>query len=506
MPETTGPQTREASSGLVTINSVQAINQRLPATYDTYRKIRKDPTVSLGRAMSMAPILAGTWSVGCDTDVPTEYVAAVQQKLCALREEFLQTSLEGGCDFGWQPFEVVWAYDEETKRNEVEKLKPLLHDITVILVEQAHGTFWGYRQQQLDLPGQNCLHVAFRVEGSNWYGAPLLENLRETQSWWNEANDGATRYDKKVAGSHWVVTYPNGVGKVNGVEKPNGIIAKEMLAALESSGSVCIPRGVQAQVEDLNTQENGWKVELLNAQAQQPAFTDRLNYLDKLKIRGLHIPERAVLEGMYGTKAEAGVHGDLEMTYQDLMHKFLTRVFNKQLVDRYVLMNFGRSWVGKIWVDAGNLVDENLAFKREVYKLVVGNPAGFVAEEPMIDTDALKDELGVPKIAAVAQAGEATSGVDGITPGEPATQDGIVRSAYANADAPVAAAAVNFNGAQVQAASQIVKDVVSGALPRSSGIGQLKAFFGLTQEQAEEVLGTAGTAAPVVANPGAPAV
>ncbi len=60
-----------------------------------------------------------------------------------------------------------------------------------------------------------------------------------------------------------------------------------------------------------------------------------------------------------------------------------------------------------------------------------------------------------------------------------------------------------FNGAQVQAAVQIVKDVVAGELPRESGIGQLKVFFRLSDEEAKEVMGTAGTGARVKPNPGA---
>lgn len=49
-----------------------------------------------------------------------------------------------------------------------------------------------------------------------------------------------------------------------------------------------------------------------------------------------------------------------------------------------------------------------------------------------------------------------------------------------------------LNGAQVEAAAGIVASVASGALPRDSAIGMLSQFFGLTDEQAEEVIGSAG--------------
>jgi hypothetical protein len=51
-----------------------------------------------------------------------------------------------------------------------------------------------------------------------------------------------------------------------------------------------------------------------------------------------------------------------------------------------------------------------------------------------------------------------------------------------------------LNGAQVTAASQIVEKVANGLLPRDSGISQLVFFFQLSEQQAELVMGGAGTA------------
>jgi len=53
-------------------------------------------------------------------------------------------------------------------------------------------------------------------------------------------------------------------------------------------------------------------------------------------------------------------------------------------------------------------------------------------------------------------------------------------------------AGVTLNGAQVQAATGIVKSVEAGELPRDSGVAQLKILFNLTSEQAEEMMGSAG--------------
>lgn len=58
-----------------------------------------------------------------------------------------------------------------------------------------------------------------------------------------------------------------------------------------------------------------------------------------------------------------------------------------------------------------------------------------------------------------------------------------------------AGAGVQLNGAQVQAAAGIVKAVEAGELPRDSGLAQLKILFNLSEEQAEKMMGSAGTSA-----------
>jgi phage gp29-like protein len=50
-----------------------------------------------------------------------------------------------------------------------------------------------------------------------------------------------------------------------------------------------------------------------------------------------------------------------------------------------------------------------------------------------------------------------------------------------------------LNGAQIQAAIAIVKSVAMGEMPRDAGIGQLQVLFNLKSEQAESIMGSAGS-------------
>lgn len=55
------------------------------------------------------------------------------------------------------------------------------------------------------------------------------------------------------------------------------------------------------------------------------------------------------------------------------------------------------------------------------------------------------------------------------------------------------AAQVLLNDIQIASATKIIESVSGGEVPRESGINQLKVFLGLTDEQAEQVMGDAGT-------------
>ena len=101
-------------------------------SYATYRAMRKDPTISLARTAMGAIVLAGNWSLEADDDVNNEVVAEVQSWLMPLRETIVGNAVYGGIDFGWAPFEVIWAYEsgKDGVGRIIPAVKPLLQDMT----------------------------------------------------------------------------------------------------------------------------------------------------------------------------------------------------------------------------------------------------------------------------------------------------------------------------------------------------------------------------------------
>lgn len=70
-----------------------------------------------------------------------------------------------------------------------------------------------------------------------------------------------------------------------------------------------------------------------------------------------------------------------------------------------------------------------------------------------------------------------------------------------NGDGLQTTQATVLNGIQIESATQIVSQVVAGTLPRDSGIGMLTILFNLSAEQADEIMGSAGTSTATTPNP-----
>jgi hypothetical protein len=402
---------------MIPADGMQLANRQL-ASWSTYRELRKDPTIALARAASTVAILCGAWTYECDDEVDDDVVKFIQDNLDGFRQQFLEQVLYGGIDYGWVAFEKVFKVNNDGNLV-LEKLKHLYVDQTNIVVHLQTGAYLGIQQGVVYLDKEKTVRISFRVEGTNWYGYPLLENSRITQRKWEDAEDGAARYDRKIAGSHWVVYYPPGSALLNGVDTPNAQIAAALLTTLESSGAITVPKTVAKYLDELKSETYEWKIELISdSGGRQPQFIERLRYLDTLKVRGLLIPERSVLEGQFGTKAEAGVHTQMSVLMMENNDRFIAKEVNGQIVDQLLMLNYGNDMKGKVRIKPAPLQDVAIDFLRTLYAAMIANPAGFAEEFGTIDTDSLKDKLEVPKRTEIAQAGESNlppAGVDPVT-------------------------------------------------------------------------------------------
>ena len=475
---------------IVMISDPSVINlyKKYYTTYEEYRKIRKDPTIALCRAVIAAPVLSGQWTVRSKEGVDAERVAFITDMMVKHRFHVMEKALYGMIDYGWQGFEKVFAVDtwtpppdRPTPRDQpvippptpppsvpdgtsktnfalafgsngdmppdaknddppkpkpkkmvvLRKIKPLLQDMTSIMVYLYTGDFAGFRQgiTFVEAPAKAVL-ISYRVEGTMWHGYPLLEQARETVEKWDNVEVGAQRYDMKIAGSHFVVYYPMGSSNVSGRQINNADIAADIIKGLEAGGSMSVPNVLAQYVEGMEAggenSDSAWKIDFLEDRgARQSSFVDRLKYLDSLKCRAMNIPERAITEGQFGTKAEAQGHADIMTVILQNLDMQVTQSINTQVVDHLLAMNYGKDAVGSVWLESSPISDDRISYARSLFTAMLTNQQMGPAIFPHIDFSALMTEVEVPRNKdVVRQAGQAEIGQLGpggvpVAPGAP---------------------------------------------------------------------------------------
>lgn len=399
METKTPPQSRVDASDGVAASTISG------ASYKKFRLMRHDPTIALGRKLLRAGVMVSKWSTDASDAAPEGAKELIDDIMQPLRQNLLRLAMLAWMDFGWAPWEKIVVPAKQPGKWGVV-LKPLLQDMTEILVDEDTGEKLGVRQDvdgnniDLEYPSE-CVIMSFDEEGQQWYGIPTMLDCELAFDKWINIEQAAARYDAKIAGTSWVIYYPVGTSNFRGQEDVDNFnIAQEILKAMESSGMVAIPKDLDKYVQDQvggTPADFSWKIELLTDESKgRDAFTDRQKYLDALKMRGVGIPERAVLEGQFGTKAEAGAHGDFAIVNIELMHSTILEQVNTQLVNWLLTVNYGEAASGTVWLEAAPLADASLAFLQTLYGGITQSPEAGMEEVGMIDMDSLRDRLGVP--------------------------------------------------------------------------------------------------------------
>ena len=424
MPEVTGVQVNggslAATTDFDTKNGVKMLSKppkisntsiKRSLSYQETLLIRTDPTVKLVKTLVIAPAVLAGWSVDADDSLDPAITEAVKNTFVPMHTHVMQTALIGNMEFGFTPYEKVYEYDEFTKRLELRKLKPLLQPVTNILVDK-HGRFQGLRnyiqvdpntsEQYVDLELEDCLLLYQNVEGTNWYGEADYVATKRVCDKYEVVENAADRYDAKVTGTHWVVYYPaNQKTQYKGTLTDNYDIAVDILNQIESSGKMVIPVFITQMISDMermnDAQDTGWRIEMIESSGSgNTQMIERMEYLDKLKVRSLGFPERSVLEGQHGTLAEAEVHGDMATMTINTRRIDITLAVNWHCVNQYLRLNWGREYENKVRLVPNPIGDISAKFLQNLYNTLVAGSQLSVDLQRRIDTPELSRRLKVP--------------------------------------------------------------------------------------------------------------
>ena len=401
------------ASGLGPLGGPASLAPRLAAGYETYRRMRRDPTIALARALAVAPVVAGKWTVEADADVPQEVRGWIDKQFLTVREPLLETILKHGyVDFGHQGFELVWDLDAGG-RQYIARFKPLLPDITEILIDD-HGGLAGLRQQDVELTGTSAMLVSFGGEGSNLYGEPLLENVRECWNDWRKANEVAARYDRKIAGAYLVLHYPSfgqGIDQ-NGAKLDNVYLAQRILDKLEAASGVAIG-DVPSELAPVRTPTRPPGVWRSKA---APAASSRVLSIGSATSTASRSAACCCPSGPFSKASTArwpnrSRQGDLALLQAELVHHHLTREINRQAVDPVLEANWGPAYRGKVRLEAAPLSDANQGFLRQLVTQVLADPRDFADLFHRADWSAIFDAVGLPQTKAPSAAPSGPSAI-----------------------------------------------------------------------------------------------
>lgn len=411
----------------------QGFQDAKSGTYKTYRNMRKNPTVALARMMATAPIRTAKYGLVAQEGTPQERVDFISDQMRSLWPSLIH-DLMYAIDYGWAPFEKVWAI--ENGKYIYKKVKPLMVDKTQPLVDKTTGVFAGLRQDQVKLPVNKSFVWSYDKEAGNIYGRSRHENIRETAySHWQQIADRRGQWGRKVAGVTPIVEYPLGKSENEvGEEKSNFDLAKAVLAKLGVGDGVCMPNTMAKFAGDLArsgidiAKLKAWHIQFLETKGEHGReFTNSLKHLESLLMRGWLVPERAGTEGQYGTKAEAEIHGNIALTIADLVFADILKNVNWYLINPLLVYNYGTSAENTVWLERGELDPLMRAFYRELVKAVLTHPQNYDLLENWIDIDTLVTKVGLPKTSAKI---EAPTHRESVRPGPDNKAESFARRVY----------------------------------------------------------------------------
>lgn len=396
--------------------SIPGFSRAYTGIYNNYRLMASVPTVALCLAATKAVMKSSEWSVEADDDAPEDAVDLIQNSILIRQKARIMNDAVRCITFGNQPFEKVWKNDGGLW--DFEKFVPMLPDLTTPGVDDF-GNVVELKNLDVSLDPTKFVYLTYDAEAGNYFGRSRLENIRTTgHRAWMGTIDKFGQYMTKTAGAIGVVYHPpSGTGTTaDGQVLDNSEIAGRLASRLTGGSIITMPMLYDS--DTIAAMQNNpefaklmqWRIEFLNTGTDHSgAFLGGLKMAETQCVRGMYWPERALLEGQFGTKAEAGIHQDLavQICYQDTQD--IVDQLNTQAVDDLLEANYGPQMKGKVRLAASPLSDEASGFLREIVGGVLLDPNNADLFRSVVDFDAMMDSTGVPKLESTVDINPATN-------------------------------------------------------------------------------------------------
>lgn len=426
------------------------------------RQMRRDPIIGFGMSFIKTPLIKADWYIKCED----AQVAAFVDDALRVVYGSLVLQLTQSLDFGFQAiakrFELrtptgtyidpnsdagtespIWNQGS-VQPVMLKTFVPLEPETVQPIFDKNTGEFAGIDWKPVD-PAQTPARTgmkktqegSFMIDlyhslwatnerdsvGGNIFGYPRLGYIY--QYWWSYWFRWAIadRAFEKKADPSILIRHPDGqfVDERTGSTMSYREYALLMGDRLRSGSTVALPSEPFLGFEDRPTNIRQWDIEFIKDGTNFDPFDKSFDYLDIQKLRGLWIPEQALVEGRGGTSSRnvAATFGDAFVASQAVIMTMIDDIINRFIIPQLVIVNFPQ-FQGDCRKVTRGFASEDVEFSKQVVQLIgQGDPAELVK---YVDVRETLREAGVPlKTVAQQKAYEQQLAAQAATAAPPAT-------------------------------------------------------------------------------------
>lgn len=387
-------------------------------SYDLYRKMRMNATVSIGLSFLQGLIASPKWNYQSkkNNDAPDGAVEYIQETLENLRPVLAKHGASA-VTFGWSPFEKIW--EKTTDGPTITKLRPLLPDKTLIRVNKDTGSFMGLeadlntqgifsteRKGTFLNPQKAFIHTLDQSPESGLYGRSKLESVIQAWTNFQKVTQKQGQHFDIITSAILLLEYvETGDEKdINGAAITGRQVVDNMVSAIKAGKPIAAPKTLHPRSADWMKKGitdpallKSYNISFIESSSQAGAtFLEAQKYYDAAILRGLGIGERSLIESSGGgTKAEAGTHSGqsirmMEHIIEDFTNQITFFIVNDLLFNRY-----GKKAINTVQVTPEPIDNEKRNLLREIVRLLF-SPQNAVITTELVNIDAILEQLGVP--------------------------------------------------------------------------------------------------------------
>ena len=374
-------------------------------TFRTWRKMRGNPTIALGRAVRTVPVRHAPLAVESKDDVSDDQVKMVQEFIDDFGNNVVREMMFA-LEFGHATFEKVFVVDSGMLK--YSNIKYLIPENVTAIIDKDTGDLLGAKVNKVEVPADKLFWFVHEREGDNFLGRSIYENIRE-DAWfvWQQEKEKLLKLLIKISSIMPIIEYPEGRSRdANGSEQDNFDIAKNTILTMEKGAGVAMPNTYMAGLQELikrgvNIKDfKAWTISFLETKTGHATeIISGMRHAEANMLRGMLVPERGVIEGEHGTKAEAEVHGALAVEISELLLRDVVEAINKGLIDPLLVANFGPDARGQVFIKRAGLDSSTREFFKVIFEKTIAEPMNLDVFMDLIDLDVLIDSIGLPKAA-----------------------------------------------------------------------------------------------------------